>query len=65
MTWLTWRQFRPQAVTALAALAEGFGPRVAALVAAVTNPEYAPGRDAETRIIGKSTLGTAETGRKI
>ena len=27
---------------ALAALAEEFGPRVAALVAAVTNPEYAP-----------------------
>jgi hypothetical protein len=32
---------------ALAALAEEFGPRVAALVAAVTNPEYAPGRDAD------------------
>jgi len=30
---------------ALAALAHGFGPRVAALVGAVTNPEYAPGRD--------------------
>ena len=30
---------------ALAALADGFGPRVAALVGAVTNPEYAPGRD--------------------
>jgi len=32
---------------ALAALAGEFGPRVAALVAAVTNPEYAPGRDAD------------------
>ena len=32
---------------ALAALAEEFGPRVAALVAAVTNPEYAPGLDAD------------------
>ena len=31
---------------ALAALAEEFGPRVAGLVAAVTNPEYAPDRDA-------------------
>jgi hypothetical protein len=30
---------------ALAVLAERFGPRVAELVAAVTNPEYAPGRD--------------------
>jgi HD domain len=30
---------------ALAALAAGFGPRVAELVAAVTNPEYDPGRD--------------------
>ena len=30
---------------ALAVLAAGFGPRVAELVAAVTNPEYAPGRD--------------------
>jgi len=32
---------------ALAALAAEFGPRVAALVAAVTNPEYAPDRDAD------------------
>ncbi len=31
---------------ALAVLAAEFGPRVAELVAAVTNPEYAPGRDA-------------------
>ena len=31
---------------ALAALAAEFGPRVAGLVAAVTNPEYAPDRDA-------------------
>ena len=30
---------------ALAALAEEFGPRVAGLVGAVTNPDYAPGRD--------------------
>jgi HD domain len=30
---------------ALAALAGQFGPRVAELVGAVTNPEYAPGRD--------------------
>jgi HD domain len=30
---------------ALAALADEFGPRVAELVAAVTNPPYAPGRD--------------------
>jgi hypothetical protein len=30
---------------ALAALAGWFGPRVAGLVAAVTNPEYDPGRD--------------------
>jgi hypothetical protein len=30
---------------ALAALAGRFGPRVAGLVAAVTNPEYDPGRD--------------------
>ncbi len=30
---------------ALAALAAGFGPRVAELVGAVTNPEYAPDRD--------------------
>jgi hypothetical protein len=30
---------------ALAALAAGFGPRVAGLVGAVTNPEYRPGRD--------------------
>jgi hypothetical protein len=30
---------------ALAALAAEFGPRVAGLVAAVTNPEYAPDRD--------------------
>ena len=34
-----------QTETALAALAERFGPRVARLVAAVTNPEYDPGRD--------------------
>ena len=34
---------RPGAVAALAA---EFGPRVAGLVAAVTNPEYAPDRDA-------------------
>jgi (p)ppGpp synthase/HD superfamily hydrolase len=32
---------------AFAALAEEFGPRVAGLVAAVTNPEYAPDRDAD------------------
>ncbi len=31
---------------ALAVLAAEFGPRVAELVGAVTNPEYAPGRDA-------------------
>jgi hypothetical protein len=31
---------------ALAVLAGQFGPRVAELVGAVTNPEYAPGRDA-------------------
>jgi (p)ppGpp synthase/HD superfamily hydrolase len=31
--------------SALAALARDFGPRVAGLVAAVTNPEYQPGRD--------------------
>jgi len=30
---------------ALAVLASRFGPRVASLVEAVTNPEYAPGRD--------------------
>ena len=30
---------------ALAVLAAEFGPRVAELVAAVTNPDYAPGRD--------------------
>lgn len=30
---------------ALAALAAAFGPRVSELVGAVTNPEYAPGRD--------------------
>src|SRR5690349_18225532 len=42
---------RPEGVSAdgreaaLAALADGFGPRVAELVGAVTNPEYAPGRD--------------------
>lgn len=30
---------------ALAALAAAFGPRVSDLVGAVTNPEYAPGRD--------------------
>jgi hypothetical protein len=34
-----------QTEAALAALAERFGPRVAELVAAVTNPEYDPGRD--------------------
>jgi HD domain len=33
------------AQAALAALAAGFGPRVAELVAAVTNPPYAPDRD--------------------
>ena len=32
---------------AFAALAEEFGPRVAGLVAAVTNPEYAAERDAD------------------
>ena len=32
---------------ALAALATEFGPRVAELVAAVTNPEYAPDRDTD------------------
>jgi HD domain len=32
--------------SALAALAAQFGPRVANLVGAVTNPQYAPGRDA-------------------
>ena len=32
---------------ALAALADQFGPRVAGLVAAVTNPEYAADRDAD------------------
>ena len=36
--------------------------RGAATVAAMTEGS-APGRVAETRIIGKSTLGTAETGR--
>jgi len=36
----------PGASTALAALAAEFGPRVAELVAAVTNPPYAPDRDA-------------------
>src|SRR5882757_4362255 len=36
----------------------------AATVAAITEGS-APGRVAETRIIGKSTLGTAETGRKV
>jgi hypothetical protein len=35
----------------------------AATVAAMTEGS-APGRVAETRIIGKSTLGTDETGRK-
>ncbi len=34
-----------RAESALAVLAERFGPRVAGLVAAVTNPEYDPGRD--------------------
>ena len=34
-----------QTEAALAVLAERFGPRVAELVAAVTNPEYDPGRD--------------------
>jgi HD domain len=34
---------------ALAALAERFGPRVAELVGAVTNPEYEPGRDRHTQ----------------
>ena len=34
-----------QTEAALAVLAERFGPRVAGLVAAVTNPEYDPGRD--------------------
>ncbi|HEX4255332.1 MAG TPA: HD domain-containing protein [Streptosporangiaceae bacterium] len=34
-----------QAEAALSVLAERFGPRVAELVAAVTNPEYDPGRD--------------------
>jgi len=33
--------------SALAVLAEQFGPRVAGLVAAVTNPEYAPDHDAD------------------
>jgi (p)ppGpp synthase/HD superfamily hydrolase len=33
--------------SAFATLAEQFGPRVAGLVAAVTNPEYAAGRDAD------------------
>jgi hypothetical protein len=33
--------------SALGMLAEQFGPRVAGLVAAVTNPEYAPDRDAD------------------
>ena len=36
----------------------------AATVAAMIDGS-APGREAETRIIGKSTLGTAETGRKL
>ena len=36
----------------------------AATVDAMTEGS-APGRVADTRIIGKSTLGTAETGRKI
>jgi hypothetical protein len=36
----------PGASTALAVLAAEFGPRVAELVGAVTNPEYAPDRDA-------------------
>ncbi|MEV0003631.1 HD domain-containing protein [Micromonospora sp. NPDC050980] len=34
---------------ALAALADRFGPRVARLVAAVTNPVYDPGRDRDTQ----------------
>src|SRR3954470_11354601 len=38
--------------------------RGAATVDAITEGS-APGREAETRIIGKSTLGTADTGRKI
>jgi (p)ppGpp synthase/HD superfamily hydrolase len=33
--------------SAFATLAEQFGPRLAGLVAAVTNPEYAAGRDAD------------------
>src|SRR5260221_2768367 len=36
----------------------------AATVAAITDGS-APGRVPDTRIIGKSTLGTAETGRKL
>ena len=36
---------QPAALAALAALAAQFGPRVAGLVGAVTNPPYAPGRD--------------------
>ena len=38
---------RPE--SALAVLAQRFGPRVAELVAAVTNPEYDPGRDRRTQ----------------
>jgi hypothetical protein len=36
---------RPESALALAELARRFGPRVAELVGAVTNPEYDPGRD--------------------
>ena len=43
---LSWRAARRITQAALAALAAQFGPRVAELVGAVTNPAYAPDRDA-------------------
>ena len=41
---------RPDPKAALAQLADRFGPRVAELVAAVTNPQYDPNRDTSDKL---------------
>jgi (p)ppGpp synthase/HD superfamily hydrolase len=53
--------------TALAAVADRFGPRVAALVAAVTNPTYDPARDAheQYREHVRESLGSSPWARVI
>ena len=54
MIWLTWRQFRPQAVTAAAALA------VFAILLAATGPR----RDPDTLPAGQQVISASHTDRQ-